>query len=194
MSRSSGILGYCTVVVSIVVLVAACGGAEPKTPSEPTASAVSMQIVSHAFSEGSSIPQTYTCDGVDVSPPLSWSGVPPETKGIALIVDDPDAPGRTWVHWVLYAIPPGFTELSEGAAAVGEIAFIGAKNGTNDFNRLGYGGPCPPRGAPHRYFFKLYALDIELGLDAGVKKEELLGAMEGHILAEASLMGTYERR
>ena len=192
MSRSNGVLRIWAVAVFVFVLAAACGEADPQAASEPEDGSVAMQIASPAFSEGSPIAESYTCDGADLSPPLSWSGVPPATKSLALIVDDPDAPGRTWVHWVLFAIPPGLTGLPEGVPAT-EVIPVGAKSGTNDFNRLGYGGPCPPRGAPHRYFFKLYALDNEIDLAAGAQREELLGAMEGHILAEGSLMGTYER-
>ncbi len=152
---------------------------------------MSIQITSTAFEEGGTIPQKYTCDGEDVSPALQWSGIPDGTQSIALICDDPDAPMGTWVHWVLFNIPADTTELPENIPA-DRVLENGAKHGINDFKKLGYGGPCPP-GGTHRYFFKLYALDIEIGLEPGATKEELLKAMEGHILDEGQLMGRYAR-
>jgi len=152
---------------------------------------MALEIYSTAFSEGEMIPTRYTCDGPDVSPDLSWSGVPETAKSLALICDDPDAPMGTWVHWVLFNIPSRASGLP---AEVPPDAALenGAGHGTNDFGRLGYGGPCPP-GGTHRYFFKLYALDTELNLDSGVTKDQLLEAMQGHILAEGQLMGKYKR-
>ncbi|MDI6776717.1 MAG: YbhB/YbcL family Raf kinase inhibitor-like protein [Syntrophales bacterium] len=150
-----------------------------------------MEIKSTAFKEGGMIPAKYTCDGVDVSPPLEWSNFPKETKSFALICDDPDAPMGTWVHWVIYDIPAGITQLPENVAPQRELA-SGGKQGTNDFRKIGYGGPCPPRGE-HRYYFKLYALDGATDLKPGATKEQLLKAMKGHILAEAQLMGKYKR-
>ncbi len=138
------------------------------------------------------IPPHYTCDGDDVSPPLSWSGIPEGTKSLALIADDPDAPRGTWVHWVLYNLPPDLSDLPEDVRRDRELP-NGARQGTNDFQRIGYGGPCPP-GGRHRYFFKLYALDTVLDLDPGATKEQLLRAMDGHVLAEAEVMGTYSRQ
>lgn len=154
---------------------------------------MSIPISSPAFQEGKPIPTQYTCDGEDLSPPLKWSKVPEGTKSLALISEDPDAPAGIWVHWVLYNLPPTITELPEGMPTQ-EVLPNGAKQGINDFKRIGYGGPCPPPGKPHRYFFKLYALDTELDLKPGATKQELLRAMEGHILAEGQLMGTYQRR
>ncbi len=150
-----------------------------------------MQITSSAFLEGEMIPAHYTFDGSDVSPDLSWSGVPETAKSLALICDDPDAPMGTWVHWVLFNIPVDAGGLP---AEVSSNATLenGARHGKNDFRRLGYGGPCPP-GGTHRYFFKLYALDTELNLDSGITKAQLVEAMQGHILAEAQLMGRYRR-
>ncbi len=150
-----------------------------------------MKITSAAFQDGGLIPQKYTCDGEDVSPPLAWTDPPRETQSIALIADDPDAPRGTWVHWVIYDLPPDARELSEGVPPA-ETLPNGAKQGRNDFGKIGYGGPCPPRGT-HRYFFKLYALDRKLGLPAGKTKQELLEAMRGHVLTEAQLMGRYAR-
>lgn len=147
-----------------------------------------MKLTSAAFAEGGTIPAKYTCDGVDVSPPLAWSGVPAGTKAFALIADDPDAPAGTWVHWVLYNVPGSVAQLPEGVSGPG-----GAAQGRNDFRKAGYGGPCPPPGKPHRYFFKLYALDASLALKAGAIKAEVERAMQGHALAQAQLMGTYGR-
>lgn len=154
---------------------------------------MTIQLTSPAFTAGTPIPVQYTCDGQDLSPPLRWSNVPAEAKSLALIADDPDAPMGTWVHWVLYNLPPGTAELPEGLST-SETLPNGAKQGMNDFRRLGYGGPCPPRGNPHRYFFKLYALDTELSLKSGATKKDLVRAMEGHTLAEGQLMGTYKRK
>ncbi|MCI0355644.1 MAG: YbhB/YbcL family Raf kinase inhibitor-like protein [Acidobacteria bacterium] len=154
---------------------------------------MSIQLTSSAFADGSLVPVRFTCDGQDVSPPLKWSGVPAGAKSIALICDDPDAPVGTWVHWVLYNLPATATELPEGVPTR-EAVLDGAKQGLNDFRRVGYGGPCPPPGKPHRYYFKLYALGIELSLKPRATKKDVVSAMQGHILAEGQLMGTYRRR
>jgi Raf kinase inhibitor-like YbhB/YbcL family protein len=137
------------------------------------------------------IPERYTCDGTDVSPDLAWTGIPEGTRSLALICDDPDAPMGTWVHWVLFNIPPDETGLPAEVAPEASLS-NGAIHGTNDFSRLGYGGPCPP-GGTHRYYFKLYALDTKLNLDSGATKAQLEDAMESHILAEGQLMGKYSR-
>jgi Raf kinase inhibitor-like YbhB/YbcL family protein len=152
-----------------------------------------MQLISTAFSEGTPIPAQYTCDGKNASPPLKWSGVPSGVKSFALIADDPDAPVGTWVHWVLYDLPPDASELAQDLPKGPQIP-NGAKQGLNDFKQLGYGGPCPPPGKPHRYFFKLYALDTQLALKPGATKKEVERAMEKHILAQGQLMGTYKRQ
>lgn len=153
---------------------------------------MALEIKSSAFEEGSSIPAKYTCKGEDVSPPLSFSGVPKEAKSLALICDDPDAPFMTWVHWVMYNIPAGESGLKEDVPEE-ETLPNGAIQGKNDFRKIGYGGPCPPPGGPHRYYFKLYALDRRLDLSPGATKSALLKAMEGHILEEAQLMGKFKR-
>lgn len=153
---------------------------------------MAWSLKSPAFSEGAVIPKKYTCQGSDLSPQLEWEKPPAGTKSIALICDDPDAPMGTWVHWVLWNLPADLTSLPEG---IGKSAPLpqGAQQGMTDFRRPGYGGPCPPPGKPHRYYFKLYALDITLVLPYKSSKEDLLKAMHGHILAEAVLMGTYQR-
>ena len=154
---------------------------------------MTIQLTSSAFAEGQPIPTKYTCDGEDISPPLKWGNIPQGAKSLALICDDPDAPVGTWVHWVLYDLPATVTELPERVPATETIS-TGANQGVNDFKRIGYGGPCPPRGNPHRYFFKLHALDVVLQLKAKATKKDLVRAMEGHILAEGQLMGTYKRK
>jgi Raf kinase inhibitor-like YbhB/YbcL family protein len=150
-----------------------------------------MEIKSSAFGSGEMIAAKYTCDGADFSPPLEWTGSPAGTKSFALICDDPDAPMGTWVHWVIYDIPPTATMLAGGITREKELPG-GGTQGFNDFRKIGYGGPCPP-GGTHRYFFKLYALDAMLGLKPGITKDQLLKAMKGHILAETQMMGTYRR-
>ncbi len=152
---------------------------------------MALELTSPAFSEGEMIPARYTCDGSDISPALSWSGVPKTAKSLALICDDLDAPMGTWVHWVLFNIPADAVGLPAEISSAATLE-NGARHGKNDFRRLGYGGPCPP-GGTHRYFFKLYALDTGLNLDSGITKDQLLKAMQGHILAEAQLMGKYKR-
>lgn len=152
-----------------------------------------MKITCAAFTEGQIIPQKYTCEGQDISPPLKWTDAPSNTKSFALIADDPDAPNGTWVHWVLYDLPAAATELDENVTKAKQLPG-GAKQGINDFGRTGYGGPCPPPGKPHRYYFKLYALDKMLDLKPGATKNDVFKVMQGHILAEGQLMGTYQRK
>ena len=151
-----------------------------------------FRIESPAFRQGTSIPRKQTCDGADVSPALRWSEAPPGTRVFALVCDDPDAPGGTWVHWVVYGIPATAAELGEGVPPSPRLA-DGSKQGTNDFRKVGYGGPCPPRGKPHRYSFRLYALSADPGLGPGASKEQLMRAVEGKVLGQAELVGTYGR-
>jgi Raf kinase inhibitor-like YbhB/YbcL family protein len=153
---------------------------------------MSLQITCSAFSEGGTIPGKYTADGPDVSPALSWTGVPPGARSLALVCDDPDAPRGTWVHWVLFNVPAHATGLPEGVPRQAELP-DGSRQGTNDFGKVGYGGPSPPKGKPHRYYFKLYALDAVLDLPAGGTKAQLLDAMKDHVLDEAQCMGQYGR-
>ena len=153
---------------------------------------MSIEVTSTAFRPGEAIPKQYTGDGANQSPPLRRSQPPAGTKSLALICDDPDVPCATWVHWVLYDLPADTRELEEGVPTTATLS-SGAKQGKSDFGDLGYGGPAPPRGKPHRYFFKLYALDSTVGLASGATKAELEHAMKGHILAEGQLMGTYQR-
>lgn len=174
---------WATTLVAIATMLTAFASEKTKP--------MNIKVTSSAFVEGGMIPKQYTCDGKDVSPPLKWEGVPDTAKTIALICDDPDAPMGTWVHWVLFNLPAKVQELPENVPPAKTLP-NGAKQGTNDFGRIGYGGPCPP-GGTHRYYFKVYALDCELKLDAGATKAQLLKAMEGHIVAQGQLMGKYKR-
>jgi Raf kinase inhibitor-like YbhB/YbcL family protein len=152
---------------------------------------IEMKIKSTAFEEGGLIPSEFTCDGADVSPPLSWSSVPAGTESLALISDDPDAPVGIWVHWVIYNIPPTAAGLPKVIPGDEKLE-NGAIQGKSDFGKVGYGGLCPPSGT-HRYYFKLYALDTVLNLEPGATRDQLLKAMDGKILAECQLMGRYKR-
>ena len=153
---------------------------------------MAFTLISSVFKEGELIPKKYTCVGQDVSPPLRWSNPPQGTRSFALIADDPDAPVGTWVHWVLFNIPADEGELAEGLPSK-EAFPKGGRHGLNDFRRVSYGGPCPPPGKPHRYYFKLYALDTTLDLKPRATKAQVLEACKGHILAEAQLMGRFSR-
>ena len=160
--------------------------------SEERREEMKIEVKSSAFTEGGMIPKKYTCDGANVSPPLTWSNVPPGTKSLALVGDDPDAAMGAWVHWVVFNIPPNVKELKEGVPPQKSLT-DGTEQGITDFGSVGYGGPCPPSGT-HRYLFKLYALDTKVDLPAGTSKDELLRAMKGHILGEGQLMGKYKRQ
>jgi len=149
-------------------------------------------VTSSAFQPGADIPRKYTCDAEDVSPPLHWENIPAGTKAFAIIVDDPDAPGGTWVHWVIYDLPAETKELAENVAKT-EVLASGAKQGVNDFRKVGYSGPCPPGGSAHRYYFKLYALDAVTNLKPRATKQQSLDALMPHLLGEADLIGRYKR-
>src|SRR5437016_12651885 len=153
---------------------------------------MAFTVSSTSFPNGGDIPKKFTCDDADVSPELSWNGAPSGTQSLALIADDPDAPAGTWTHWVVFNLSPTTTHLTEGVNKVDELPG-GARQGRNDFRKIGYNGPCPPPGKPHRYFFKLYALNAKLTLKAGATKNDVESAMKGHILAQTELMGKYGR-
>ncbi len=153
---------------------------------------MAMKLTSSAFAEGDRIPNRHTCEGGDVSPPLNWTGAPAETKSFVIIADDPDAPAGTWVHWVIYNMPVDLSGVGESVSDRERLP-NGALQGMNDFKRIGYGGPCPPPGKPHRYYFTLYALDRVLDVKPGATKSHLLSACRGHVLAEAKLMGRFGR-
>ena len=162
------------------------------TPTTTAKEVKGMILTSTAFEEGKSIPVRYACDGDDLSPDLSWTAGPKGTAGYVLICEDPDAPVGMWIHWVLYDIPPATTGLAEAISPDEKLA-DGSLHGRNSWGKFGYGGPCPP-GGTHRYFFKLYALDTLLEKEAGLTRSQVLKLMEGHVLAETHLMGTYSRK
>lgn len=189
-----------TVLTGVMIAAAACACGGNRSDQEETNSDIddkakeanmAIELTSTAFGESELIPSKYTCDGEDVSPPLAWDNVPPGTNSLAIICDDPDAPGKTWVHWVLFNIPPEATRLPEGIANA-EILNNRARHGVNDFGNFGYGGPCPPSGS-HRYVFKIFALDSKLDLTGKVSKQQLESAMQGHILGGGQLIGVYSR-
>ena len=151
---------------------------------------MAFQLSSSAFKDGDVIPRRYTCRGEDLSPPLHWSVPPAATKSFVIIVEDPDAPAGTWVHWVIYDIPLDLRGLTEGIPTKDQLS-NGSMQGWNDFKRIGYGGPCPSSGKPHRYYFQLYALDTTINLKPRATKRQVLDACKGHVLAEASLMGRF---
>jgi Raf kinase inhibitor-like YbhB/YbcL family protein len=151
-----------------------------------------LQLKSADFSAGATIPKQFTCAGADISPSFSWSAPPPSTQSFALIADDPDAPAGNWVHWVVYNLPATLRALAQNFPK-SEQANDGSHQGNNDFAKTGYNGPCPPPGKPHRYFFKLYALDSKLALKPGGSKKDVEAAMQGHILAQGQYMGRFSR-
>jgi Raf kinase inhibitor-like YbhB/YbcL family protein len=153
---------------------------------------VSLELKSTDFSSGGTIPKQFTCDGADLSPALEWSAPPAGTQSFALIADDPDAPVGTWVHWVAFNLPAGLRSLPQGVPKQEQLA-DGALQGRNDFGRIGFGGPCPPPGKAHRYFFKLYALDTKLSLKSGATRKDVERAMQNHVLAQGEYMGRYSR-
>jgi hypothetical protein len=197
---------YVPLILTIVVLLIPFNSARPGYPG-PVSTPVSMKsghyelqggrsmsfaLNTTAFANGGEIPRKYTCDSTDLSPALNWNDVPAGTHSLALIADDPDAPVGTWTHWIIWNIPADAAALPEGVPKV-EVLDDGARQGKNDFKRIGYGGPCPPPGKPHRYFFKLFALDAKLDLTAGATRSELETAMKRHVLSQTELMGKYKR-
>ena len=181
-----------TLLLAAVLIVCACKEQKQIANGSKGGKKMGIKITSPAFKENDLIPHKYTCDGQDISPPLQWESVPEETKTIALISDDPDAPMGTWVHWVIFNLPADTKELAANIPP-DKILPDGARQGTSDFGKIGYGGPCPP-GGTHRYFFKIYALDKEIELDAGAAKSDLLNAIQGHIIAQGQLIGKYKRQ
>lgn len=173
----------------LAFVLGGCQGIEEILPTPtPTLQGVPMtiQVSSQAFTNGGTIPDPYTCDFDNISPALAWSNVPAETQSLVLVVEDPDAPVGIWIHWILYNLPPDLRSLPEKVKGIGVT-------GENSFRKNEYGGPCPPPGKPHRYFFRIYALDTVLALEEGETQAELLKAMQGHILAYGELVGMYGR-
>lgn len=177
-----------------LVLLAVLSACQEQPPEQPASkvSGTTLQLESDAFEVEGTIPQQHTCDGKDLSPPLSWSPPPAGTQSLVLLCVDPDAPAGTWDHWVLFNIPASTRSLPEGISADPVVEGLGT-HGSNSWRRLGYGGPCPPQGAPHRYLFKLFALDTSLDLDPGASRNDVEKAMGDHILAEGQLVGKYGR-
>ncbi len=182
------ILVLSTALCFVATLLASCGAKE----QPPEEREMALSITSTAFKEGGKIPDRYTCQGQDISPPLTWSKPPEGTQSFALIMDDPDAPGGVFTHWVIFNIPSDSRGLPEAVPTQDKLP-SGAVQGKNDFSRIGYSGPCPPPGRAHQYKFTLYALDQPSDLKAGVSKKQILNAMQGHVLAQCQLMGVYQR-
>jgi Raf kinase inhibitor-like YbhB/YbcL family protein len=187
---------YLWALVALAFFVVATSAAPRKASTRPAVDheggTMAFAISSPSFQTGTSIPKKFTCDGADVSPELHWSLPPAGTQSFALIADDPDAPVGTWTHWVVFDMPAETSSLPENVSKVDEV-LTGGRQGRNDFRKIGYGGPCPPPGKPHRYFFKLYALDKKLNLKPGASKQEVEQAMQGHTLGKAELVGEYQR-
>jgi Raf kinase inhibitor-like YbhB/YbcL family protein len=177
-------------ILAVLIGVSACGRTtQPESQPLPDAT---LSVTSTAFDAEDNIPPEYSCDGEDMSPPLSWSDPPADTQSLVFLVDDPDAPVGTWTHWVLFNIPPTARSLPQAIPSDPETGGTGI-HGSNSWDRLGYGGPCPPNGSAHRYYFTLYALDTILNLEAGADKAAVEQAMTGHILAKGELMAYYSR-
>jgi Raf kinase inhibitor-like YbhB/YbcL family protein len=193
--RRVGFRGGTRLAILWVVLLFACSGENGHAVAarQPPGMDVALRVSSGAFGEGGDIPSVHTCDGADRSVPLRFAGAPERTSSFALIVDDPDAPRGTWVHWIVWNLPASTEDLPEGVPTDAELP-DGSRQGRNDFGRTGWGGPCPPRGPAHRYFFRLYALDAPLDPGAGATRADLDRAMQGHVLQRAQLMGRYQRR
>jgi Raf kinase inhibitor-like YbhB/YbcL family protein len=179
---------FCVMIVMILILMMFVSCSRSGGDAKKVAA---LEVKSTAFGHAKSMSDKYTCDDVDVSPPLEWKNAPAGTKSFAIICETPDAPAGNWVQWVIYDIPADITNLPQSVAKTGQLDF-GARQGKNDFDQMGYSGPCLPAGE-HRFFFRVYALDGPTNLNAGAKKDELVEAMKGHILAEGALMGVYAR-
>jgi Raf kinase inhibitor-like YbhB/YbcL family protein len=173
--------------------LAPSGAGDDRIPIKKRKKSMNWKIESSAFKQGEKIPVKYTCSGPDVSPPLTWSAAPDKTAELVIIMDDPDAPVGTWTHWLLYGLDAKLTGLPENVSKGAEAKEISARQGVTSFKRSGYGGPCPPPGKPHRYFFKLYALNEKTNLPPGATRDQIKDAMKGHIIAETQLMGLFGR-
>jgi len=191
-SERSSYNGRMRIVRLTILLLAATLAAQQPNPPKGGTSAMAFTLASPAFASGTAIPKQFTCQGTDISPALAWSDHPAKAASFALIMDDPDAPAGTWVHWVLWNIPANAHLLPENERKSGRLD-SGAMQGRNDFGKTGYNGPCPPPGHTHRYYFRLYALDVKLTLPPGASRQELDAAMKGHILGQAEQMGTFRR-
>jgi Raf kinase inhibitor-like YbhB/YbcL family protein len=182
-------------LAALVLVLGTAGGSTLTAQSHPSAggrSSMALVLKSTAFAPGAEIPKKHSCEAADVSPALEWSGTPARTVSFALIMDDPDAPAGTWVHWVLWNLPASAHELPEAVAKQDQLV-DGTRQGRNSSRKIGYNGPCPPPGKPHRYFFRLYALDAKLELAPDASSADLQRAMKGHVMGQAEYMGTYRR-
>lgn len=188
------VLGVCGILLSPMLLmpIPSCGNPASGSAQGKQSAQTSFRIESTAFKQGALIPARFTCKGENVSPPLAWTDPPAGTRSFALIVEDPDAPAGTWTHWVVYNLPAHARAMGENTPKQGELP-NGGLQGTSSFDSVGYGGPCPPPGNAHRYFFRLYALDTVLNLKAGAAKAEVQAAMKGHVVGRAELMGRFKR-
>jgi len=192
--ESDFLVTFSEITCLLLILTTGLGMMTPLRAQTGKKGAATMAFTLHStdFANGGDIPRAFTCDGEDRSPALAWNDAPTGTRTFALIADDPDAPVGTWVHWVIFNVPGNAKGLA-GSVSKNEQLADGTRQGRNDFRRIGYNGPCPPPGKPHRYFFKLYALSTDLSLAAGPTKADLERAMEGHILGQAEWMGRYKR-
>jgi len=188
------VLGVCCSIGFLILLMpmASCGNSVTRSEQVQESSTPGFQLESSAFKEGATIPKQFSCSGENISPALRWTAPPPGTRSFVLIVDDPDAPGGVWTHWVVYNLPALVREIPENVPKQDDIPG-GGLQGRNSFGKVGYGGPCPPPGKAHRYFFHLYALDTVLSLKAGAGKQDVLNAAKGHIRARTELMGRFGR-
>jgi len=191
-ARELAIIAILIVIVAIAVFFIVYPTGLEHVETTSTKSPARFVITSPAFKSGETIPKKYTCDGIDVSPPLSWSGFPAGTKSFVLIVEDPDAPGGVFTHWIAYNISSEIASLPEDVKKV-ERLDNGILQGMNNFGRIGYNGPCPPHGSKHRYYFRIYALDCDINLPPGATRDDILKAIEGHVIGEAELLGYYGR-
>lgn len=183
----------CALIFPLVVApLASCRNPAPASQQRGDSSPLGFRIESTAFKEGESIPSRFTCESEDISPALSWTEPPAGTRSFVLIVEDPDAPGGIWTHWVVYNLPPRVQQMPENVAKQDHVPG-GGLQGVNSFGHAGYGGPCPPPGSAHRYFFRLYALDTVLNLKPGADRQEVLAAAKGHVLGKTHLMGRFKR-
>jgi Raf kinase inhibitor-like YbhB/YbcL family protein len=181
----------CAAVFALLLLAGCSNRSQQAGPATTAKETATMTLSSSAFAEGQAIPYQYTCHGQDISPPLQWSGAPAQTKSIALTVEDPDAPSGVFTHWVIFNVPATTSGFPENVSKTATLP-DGSRQGKNSFGNTGYNGPCPPGGKMHHYHFKVYALDTSLQLDPGADKPDLLNAINGHVLAQGQLTGTYQ--
>lgn len=190
--RSHLSLCWLIAIPALLVPFASCSGSGPHSERTEASSPTGFRIESPAFKEGQMIPSRFTCKGEDISPALHWTAPPAGTRSFVLIAEDPDAPGGVWTHWVVFNLPASARAMPENVPKQGDVPG-GGLQGLNSFGHIGYGGPCPPPGNPHHYFFRLYALDTMLSLKAGASKQDVLNAAKGHMLGQAHWMGLFAR-